>query len=60
MVQYKMKKLFKNKPIEYKLEAAITNKSPPITIDELEKVLKKTKTGKARDPEGVAREIFKA
>ena len=29
-------------------------------MDELEKVLNKTKSGKARDPEGVARDIFKS
>ena len=51
--------LFKQKTIAYKLEAALANKSPPINMDELEKVLNKIKSGKARDPEGLAREIFK-
>ena len=50
-----MKKLFKQDTISYKLEPAKANKSPKFDMDELEKVLNKTKSGKARDPElGVA------
>ena len=35
------------------------NKSPEITMKELEYVLKTAKSGKARDPEGMVRELFK-
>lgn len=35
------------------------NKSPPWTMKDLEEALKKLKTGKCRDPEGLIRDIFK-
>ena len=54
-----MKKLYKSQTIEYKLKLAKENKSLPISMKELEEVLSKTKTGKARDPDGLAREVFK-
>ena len=54
-----MKKLFKEKTMNYKLYISDQNKSPPITMEELEYVLKVSKTGKARDPEGMVRELFR-
>ena len=58
-LQPMMKKHFKNKSISLKLILAKENKSPDFSMKELETVLKSTKTGKARDPEGMVREIFK-
>ena len=52
-------KFFKTETLEYKLSAAKENISPEFTLKELENVLKKTKNGKARDPDGLVREIFK-
>ena len=54
-----MEKVIKSKTIILKLENALKNKSAPITIQELETVLRNIKTGKARDAEGMVREIFK-
>ena len=54
-----LKKLYKNKTISYKLRISKDNKSPAITMEELDNVLRKTKNGKTRDPEGLAREIFR-
>ena len=42
-----------------RLELAKSNKSTPWTMKDLEKALKKLKSGKCRDPEGLVREIFK-
>ena len=53
------KKLFKPKILNYKLNIAKENISEPISMKELDFVLSKTKTGKARDPEGLVREIFR-
>ena len=41
------------------MKAAMRIKTPPFSMTELEQVLKDIKTGKARDPEGLARDIFK-
>ena len=54
-----MKKQYKMKNIQMKLLLAKDNKSPEISMKELEDVLKTTKVGKARDPEGMVREILK-
>ena len=53
-----VKKLYKAKTINYKLQISKKNKSPPITMEELDNVLRTSKTGKARDPEGMVRELF--
>ena len=47
-----MKKVFKNKILDFKLTLAKENCSPKFSMEELEIVLKKTKTGKSRDHEG--------
>ena len=44
---------------EQRLKLARTEKSPPISIDELEKVLSKLKTVKSRDPKSWICDIFK-
>ena len=44
-----MEKVIKSKTIILKLENALKNKSEPITIKELETVLRNIKTRKARD-----------
>ena len=41
-----------------RLEAAKKNNTPPWTMNDLEKVLKSLKKNKARDPLGLANEIF--
>ena len=53
-----LKKLYKAKIINYKLHNSKQIKSPPFTMKELENVLRTSKTGKARDPEGMVRELF--
>ena len=45
--------------MNYKLYISDQNKSPPITMEELEYVLKVSKTRKARDPEGMVRELLR-
>ena len=42
-----------------RLELAKSNKSSPWTMKDLEKALKKLKSGKCRDPEDLVRDIFK-
>ena len=49
---------FKEAIFKLKLEKAKTNISSDWTMHELEVVLKDIKKGKARDPEGISREIF--
>ena len=44
--------------IDLKLNNAKMIKSKPFTIQELNEVLKMIKEGKARDPEGISRDIF--
>ena len=49
----------KKETFALKLEMAKNNKSPPIQMEELEKVLKSLKVGKSRDPDSWISEIFK-
>ena len=53
-----MNQLFKAKTLDYKLNTAKENNSPEFTMSEQENVLKKTKAGKPRDPDGLMRELF--
>ena len=53
-----MKKLYKAKNINYKIQISKKNKSAAITMEELENVLKTSKTGKSCDLEGMVRELF--
>ena len=55
----KLLKNIRKKVIDFKIKAAIKIKSPPFSMKELEQVLQDIKLGKARDPEGLARHIFK-
>ena len=52
-------KALKDISFQLKLEVASSNKSAPWTIDDLESVLKKLKTGKSRDPHGWVNDIFR-
>ena len=52
-------KFIKSKTILLKLKNALKTKSEYITMDELDFVLRNIKTGKARDADGMVREIFK-
>ena len=54
----KISKLYKKKIIDIKLSQSKSNKSIPYAMEELESVLTKLKLGKARDPEGWARELL--
>ena len=53
-----MKKLYTAKNINYKLQISKKNKSAAITMEELENVLKTSKTGKSCDLEGMVRKLF--
>ena len=49
----------KMETFKMRIESAKLKKSPPITMNELEKALKSLKDGKSRDPNSWVREIFK-
>ena len=51
-------KVYKKKTIEIKLKSSENNKSSPFKMEEFDNVIFKLKRGKARDPEGWARELF--
>ena len=52
-------KPLRKKLIQLKLKIAQKRKTIPFKMEELEVVLKSQKTGKARDPEGMSKTIFK-
>ena len=56
----KLLKVVRKKVLNLKMKAAIKKKSPPFSMTELDIVLGDIKSGKARDPEGLARDIFKS
>ena len=51
-------KTLRERLFEQRLSAAKKVKSPPWTMEELEKVLSKLKNGKAADPTGLVNELF--
>ena len=55
----KVNNVIKSKTILLKLKNALKRKSEPITMNKLNIVLKNIKTGKARDADGMVREICK-
>ena len=56
----KLLKVVRKKVIYIKMKAAIKKKSPPFSMTELDIVFEDIKSGKAKDPEGLARDIFKS
>ena len=54
----KIAKKLRKRLIQIKMKISKKTKSRPFTMEDLEKVLKNTKTGKSRDPTGISREIF--
>ena len=56
--EFKEIKLFKEELFELKIKLASCNKLLPWTMEDLERVLKSLKNGKARDPNRWTNELF--
>ena len=58
-IEYKYLRILKEELFNRRIDLAMTRKSKPWKIQQLQNVLRKLKTGKSRDPHGLINEIFK-
>ena len=58
-IEYKYLRILKEELFKRRIDLAMTRKSKPWKIQQLQNVLRQLKTGKSRDPHGLINEIFK-